>query len=133
MVKSPYPRGFMRSGKQPQHAGMPQRDIDAVCGRIAVHLAANRKAQAVATILAVVSDLNEADAGNPLDQPLHTLGLPLTTLGVLESAGVLTVADTLDRSDAQLLAVPLLGRMRLREVRQTVAVWVQARAGHDKS
>lgn len=133
MVKSPYPRGFMPSGKRPAVVGMSQRDIDTVCGRIAVHLAANRKSQAVATMLAVVRDINEAQADAILDQPLHLLGLPLVVLDVLEAAGVLTVADVLNRTDGQLLAVPLLGQMRLAEVRHTVNAWVQAQAEPAKS
>lgn len=138
---SPYPhRNWLRDFRTAQgvgqytpkkQAGLPERDREALYRKLDIHLGGGNKAQAVASVLSVVRDMNEVDADALLEHPLHALGLPIQTLDILESAGVRTVSDTLNRTDQELLAVPLLGRMKLDELRQTVSQWVQARAAEE--
>ncbi len=138
MVKSPYPhRNYLRQLKQAQGLrckeplpppAIDRRQLSIVLGKLELNLTAGNKAQALATLLAAIRDCNEQEAESLMATSLHALGLPVHTVEICEAAGIATVGDTLNHSDRELLAVPLLGRWKLDELRKTVDSWVRQQA-----
>lgn len=93
------------------------------CGRtVAIHLEWRRWTWAVAVIdYHERQRLRERAPGPALARPLADIGISVRVVNYLEEAGCLTVRDVLERTAAELLAIPNFGRGYLAEVYAAVA------------